>query len=528
LASKAIRMGRVSAKGGIHLFWGLVASTIISLVGVIVAARLLSPSEYGIYTIALTAPNLIAIFRDWGINSAMIKYTAQYKAENKPTNAKNILTAGLLFETILGLSLSIISFLLSGFLATNVFQRPEITLLIQIASFTILTGALLTVAQSAFIGTERMVPNSITLVCQSTAKTVLVSTLVILGLGAFGATVGYTIAALIAGLISILLLRTIYKDLLKQNNSDNRSEIAENVKVMLKYGLPLSISTILSGFLTQFYNFLIAIYATDVAIGNYAVASNFSVLITFFATPITTMLFPAFSKLSPQKEKETLRNVFQFSVKYATLIVVPATTAIITLAQPAVSTLFGEKYGDAPLFLALLSISYIYTAFGNLSLTNLINGQGETKFNMKLALITSAIGLTLSLMLIPQFGIMGLIATTLTAGIPSLIIALRWTKKHYNATVDWVSSAKILLSSATTAAITFIILSQLSFISWIKLIIGITIFLFTFLISIVLTKTINKSDINNLNEITSELGPINQMLNFVLNIVEKLATIFHL
>ena len=99
-------MAKVSAKGGFHLFWGLVASTIISAVGTIFVARLLSPSEYGLYTIALTAPNLIAIFRDWGINSAMIKYIAQYNSENKPANVKSILAAGLIFETVLGLSLS--------------------------------------------------------------------------------------------------------------------------------------------------------------------------------------------------------------------------------------------------------------------------------------------------------------------------------------------------------------------------------------------------------------------------------------
>ena len=524
--SKAADMAKVSAKGGFHLFWGLVASTVISAIGVIVIARVLSPSEYGIYTIALTAPNLIATFRDWGINSAMIKYTAQYNAENNSARVRSILVAGLIFETLLGLALSILSFLLSGFLAATVFRRPGIAPLIQIASFIILTGALMTAAQAAFTGMEKLAPNSITLVCQSTIKTVLVPALVILGLGAYGATVGTIIATLIAGLIGILLMWTIYKNLPKPDNGSGRTGMAEDIKFMFKYGLPLSLSSILGGFLTQFYNFLMAIYATDLMIGNYSVATNFAVLITFFASPITTMLFPAFSKLDPQKEKETLQNVFHYSVKYAALLVVPAAAAIMALADPAVSTLFGDKYTQAPLFLALLAVGYLYTVFGNLSTSNLINSQGETKLYLKLTTVTSAIGLTLSLILIPQFEIMGLIATTLTAGIPSLIISLRWIKKHYTVTVDWISSAKILLASTTAGAATYAILSQLSFISWIKLVIGITIFLFTFLTSILITKTINTSDINNLKEMTSELGPLSHILNSMLNIIEKLTTIF--
>ncbi len=138
--SKAIRIARVSAKGGFNLFWGLVASTVISALGVILVARLLSPSEYGIVTIAMIGPNFISIFQDWGISTAMIKYTAQFKSENKPADVKNILVAGLIFEIVSGLLLSIVSFLLSGFFATNIFQRPNMTPLIQIASFTILPG----------------------------------------------------------------------------------------------------------------------------------------------------------------------------------------------------------------------------------------------------------------------------------------------------------------------------------------------------------------------------------------------------
>jgi len=65
--TKAIKMARVSAKGGFNLFWGLTTSTIISAIGVIIIARLLSPPEYGIVAIAMMAPNLITILRDWSL-----------------------------------------------------------------------------------------------------------------------------------------------------------------------------------------------------------------------------------------------------------------------------------------------------------------------------------------------------------------------------------------------------------------------------------------------------------------------------
>jgi O-antigen/teichoic acid export membrane protein len=517
-------MARVSAKGGLNLFWGLVASSIISAIGVIIVARLLSPSEYGIVAIAMIGPNFISIFQDWGIGTAMIKYTAQFKSENKPANVRNTLVAGLAFELVSGFLLSIVSFLLAGFLATDVFQRPDMMPLIQIASFTIFAGALLTAAQSAFTGNERMELNSITLILQSCLNTVLMASLVILGFGAFGAILGTTVAVLTAGFISIFILLRLYRG--PQAATKDRLRIAETIRNMFKFGLPLSLSAIIGGFLTQFYNFLIAIYATNLMIGNYAVATNFAVLIGLFATPISTMLFPAFSKLNSQEERKTLRSIFHFSVKYAALLVVPVATALIALSGPVVFIVFGEEYTEAPLFLALIAISFLYSAFGSLSLGNLINGQGETRVNLLLTLVTSVIGFPLSLVLIPRLGITGLIITSLTAGIPSLVLGLYWVRKHFGATVDLISAAKILLSSATAGAVTFVVISQLNFNSWAELILGGIIFIFAYATVILSIRTVNQSDISNLREMLNELGPLSRVTDFLLDIIEKIIKVF--
>jgi O-antigen/teichoic acid export membrane protein len=374
---------------------------------------------------------------------------------------------------------------------------------------------------------EKMELNSITLICQSTTKTILIPTLVILGLGTLGVVVGYTIAFFIAGLMGLLLMWTLYKTLPKAPGTELKIMVA--IKTMFKYGLPLSIATILSGFLTQFLNFILAVYATDSIIGNYSVASSFVVLITFFATPVTTMMFPAFSKLDPQKDQTTMKNVFRFSVKYGTLLVVPAATIVMALSQPAVNTLFGDKYGAAPLFLTLLAIVYLYSAFGNLSIGTLINGQGHTTLNLKLTLLTSAMGFPLGFIMISQLGILGLITTILVAGLPSLIISLHWIKKHYSLTVDSKSSAKILLSSAIAGFITYAITSQLSFLSsWINLIIGLAIFLPILITTILLTRTLTKPDLIVLREMVSEIRPLRHLLNSFLNILEKLMTLLRL
>jgi len=522
---KIITQAKISARGGLHLFLGVSLSSVISAVGTIILARLLTPSQYGLFTVAFMPPTLIGLFRDWGINFSVIRYLAQYKSNNNITAAKRVLISGLLCESVLGILLSVACFSLSSFLALNVFNRPEVQPLIGITSITILAGALFTFAQSTFTGFEKMELSSLTMIIQSGFKSFLAPILVLLGYGTLGAVLGYTTAFVISSLLGILTIYVLFHKNLRQEG-DYSNNLASTFKTMLKYGLPLYISTLLGGLLAQFYNFMIAIYCTDFLIGNYQVAINFSVLINFFTTPITTVLFPVFSKLDPEKEMKTLRTIFQSSIKYACLVTIPATAAIMVLSTPLTLTLFGEKYTYAPFFVTLYAISYLYAALGNLSLGNFLNGQGKTIVTMKLSLITLATGIPLGFLLIPMFQIIGLIIAILISGFPSLVAGLWWVKEHYDVTVDFGSSTKIIVASATAAIVTLLILSQIPTLDWKSLVIGGTIFLVTYLVTLPLTRAVTADDIKNLRHMLNELGPFSYLFNLLLNLIEKLTTIF--
>jgi stage V sporulation protein B len=519
--SKAAGMAKISAKGGFHLFWGLLVSTIVSSIATILVARLLGSDSYGLYGIVLIAPNLIGVFRDWGINSAIVKYTAQFRAEDKESKIRSVLFSGMIFEVISGIVLSVFCFVLAGYVATNIFHRPEIVYLIQVASISILANGIVTAATATFIGIERMELNGLMLIIQSIIRTVIMITLVILGFGASGAVIGYTIALIMAALIGGSLVWIQFRKLSK--NNDFKLEIKSYLRMMLTYSTPLSISNILGGFQNQYYTFLLPIYyiTDNTAIGNFGIASTFVVLISFFATPIEKVLFPAFSKLNPKTDKETLQSVFQSSVKYASLLVIPVAAMVLCLAQPAVTTLFGETYSTAPFFLALLTINYVYTAFGSLSTGNFISSQGKTNYILYLTLVSVAAGLPLGYVLIMNFGILGLIVTSTVTAIPTTIISLYWMKKHFGLTVDWPSSLKILMSSAITAALTYTLISQLEFSSLIRLVIGVVFFVLVFVLVSLLTKTINKTDLENLRGMTSGLGLIGKIINRILNLLEK-------
>jgi stage V sporulation protein B len=517
-------MGKTSASGSFRLLIGVATSAIIMAVGTIILARLMTTDEYGLYGIVLIPSTMINLFRDWGINSAMTKYIAQYNFLHKDEEVHDVIVAGLIFEVVTGLALSFLSLFLASFIASTLFNRPTSASFIAIVSVSIISGSLLAASQSGFVGFERMGLNSFTLICQAVVKTAIGPVLVFLGYSVLGAVLGYTISFVAAAIIG---LATFYFILIRpiRKRATHKSNITRTLKTMLNYGVPLSINSTLSGILVQVYAFMMPSFASNTMIGNYQTAVTFAVLLTFITTPIATVLFPAFSKLHPKEEHDLIKTVFTSSIKYTSILLVPATMAVMALSGPMIGTLYGEKYVYGPFFLTLYVVGNLFAVIGNLSAGSFLSGLGETRILMNQSILTLAIGLPLGFILIPAYGITGLLIASLLSGLPSMVWVLYWIWKHYKTKADFQSSAKILAASTLAAAITYLPTTLLNTANWIKLIIGLIVFVAVYILSAPLIGAVNQTDLNTLRTMLSGLGIISKIINIPLNTAEKIALI---
>jgi len=517
---KASEMGHTSAVGSFQLFLGKMVATVLLAVGTIVVGIFILPTAYGLYTIAAIPATTFLLFQDWGVGAAMTRFCAQQRAENKQIDLRKIILAGMTFEVATGLLLTAVSLLIASFVAHNIFEKPASAFLIAIISVTILSAALSAAAQSIFVGFERMKLSSYTMISQAVVQSALAALLVYLGYGALGVTIGYTVSSVISCITSLLLLYfVIFRRLSSQFAF--KSDLLKTLKPMLTYGIPLNISIITAGILAQFYSFMMAIYCSTSIIGNYAIAINFTVLPTFLTIPIATVMFPVFSKINPQKEATLLKQVFVSSAKFTAFLLIPAALAIIVLAKPIIGTLFGNKWSNAPLLLALSVIIYLFAVFGYISINSLLPALGETKFYMKLNLLTIAIGIPLAFILIPALGIIGVIISALIDGIPSIFISVFWTWKKYGTAIDLKSSAKILLTSLMATATSYLFLYFLGVAYWVQLVGGFLLFCGVYLILTPLSGAITQEDIRNLRNIFSDLGILSKILNIPLALMEK-------
>ena len=93
---------------------------------------------------------------------------------------------------------------------------------------------------------EKMHLNSYMLIVQSIVKTGLILGLVFLGLGTVGAVTGYIVSAIVAGIAGLIMMYNMYRALPKPE--DGQLSLLDNIKLELKYGLPISIGGIINWF----------------------------------------------------------------------------------------------------------------------------------------------------------------------------------------------------------------------------------------------------------------------------------------
>ena len=518
---KALKIGQKSAKGSFWLLVGSVISIVILSVSTIIMGALIETDEYGLYVVALIPAATILLFQDWGVGTAMSKYCAQYNNIKEEGSLRKFIKVGLIFGITTGLILTLISLSLANIIASSVFGKPEASYFIVLASVSILSTSVLSGTNSIFLGFEKMKFISILAVCQAILQAGLSLFLVFAGYGTLGIVLGYILPSIATSIFGLILLYFgVYKKL--DSNAPSSFDTTKTLKLFLGFGIPIGASMIISGMVLQFHQFIMAALLDEIVIGNYKMALNFAGLLSFFTIPISRVLFPAFSKLNFQKETKLVKSIFSSSIKYTSFLLVPATLAVMILSQPIISTLYGDKWLYSPLFLSLVAILRLYALFGMITFPSFLNAQGETFFLLKLNLLNLAVGIPLAVLLIPKFGIPGLILADIVDYIPSLIIMILWTEKRYGIKIDFRSSGKIFLASIVATLPTYLYLSIFAAPAWVLLVSGTVLFISIYLAAAPLLGAVNEKDLNNLRTMVSGLGIVSKVINIFLLLMRKI------
>jgi len=328
--------------------------------------------------------------------------------------------------------------------------------------------------------------------------------------------VAHTVSQVIAGLVGLLLLFVF----IKFQNVSKESFSWDILKNFLAYGLPLSIGTLFHGVLAQIYQYIMVLYVTTDLIGNYGAAVTFGTLVSLLTGPISTTLFPLYSKF--KRGDPELKAIFQTAVKYTAMVTLPASLAIIAVAEPLARILFGvNDYPYVPLYLSVYILNYAWEGLGGISLGTLISGIGESKISLRSSILTFATGLILALILVPRFGMVGILVTIVLDSRGGWLHNTIWVKKNLGITVNWGSTARIYIVGFIAFAAAYIVTTHVGLQGWLALISGVSTYFIVYLIGLPVGGAIKRSDMRLIETTINAKGALAPIIHRVISLISK-------
>jgi O-antigen/teichoic acid export membrane protein len=419
---------------------GNVTGFLIGIVTIIAVARLLGPSQYGAYTIAVSFYLLVDAAMSYGLGQYMNKYLTEYSTKGETEKAANTLLLGLLLSFLLGAATMLVG-VCAGYLVSGAYKSSGVSFTtLVIASFVILFAVPFGSETSALIGLGKPMRMAVSVIAEYTVQLVASVLLILLGYGFNGAVLGIVTGYGTGFLVGLAFL-------LNDLSQASLSKLSwQEVKNALAFSLPLGTTNIMNTGVMQLSALLLGIYVASSIIGNYGVATRLNAGIYAMYGAIYTALLSGFSYINARPSENSEAKITK-TVTYALVITLPLLTFMSALSKPLVFLLLSNRYKLAPLYLSLASLGLALFLLGRL-LATIFTAREKTIKVMKFYLATAIAQLVALLVLIPAWGAIGaVVAIFIVGGIVSSFAFAYATEKDLQIRINSKKLAKAYLAN---------------------------------------------------------------------------------
>jgi O-antigen/teichoic acid export membrane protein len=172
------------------------------------------------------------------------------------------------------------------------------------------------------------------------------------------------------------------------------------------------------------------------------------------------------------------------------------------------------------LYLAL----FFFTGLGSLSNLRLLNSQHMTKTSLNINLLQNLITLPMNFVLIPRYGVLGLLVSELLGPRVGTVYSLWAIKKKFGFTPDYQATFKTFIPSFVGLVVAAYLFSLVSLNPWLELFSGGVLVFLIYVLGVVLLGAFSKRDVHDVRIITESIGPISGLLRPILGIIERYAS----
>lgn len=380
----SIRVARESAIGSAILTVGNILSAALTIIAIVIVARLLGPEGYGEYTLAFVAPSIFMQLFGLGVNVAVTRYAALYLSRGEDDRAVQITKRATLFLLLFGVVLSLANYYMAPYMAVVVLGRTALIPYIQLTSIFIIAQAANQASGFAFVGWGLIKEISLFSILQATLRLAISPALILLGFGIYGAVLGQVTPYVVQGAAALV---TLYAFKLRSSSKAPNSFV-NDIKTMIGYGFPIFAGNLAFGSAFQYLMIILASVVTNKIVGEYQAAVNLTAPFSVISNAVTTVLVRSFSTLDGLRAD--VARTFDYAVRYVSFLLTPVVVFLFSSAGLLFDVLYGQFYLGGVILLQLTAISYLPVAFGLTVLPSFLNGIGMSRFTMLLNIAGAA------------------------------------------------------------------------------------------------------------------------------------------
>lgn len=481
-----------TVKGMYQLFVGNIFYTLMMGIASVVVGRILGPSEYGLYSIALIFPPFLYLTVRLGLTAAVTKYPARFRSEGRHAEAVSFAYSTTLFEVATS-AVSVLAFVaLSNTISSTLLDRPALgRLILPVAILSVVGQATFMMTSSSLTALEKYSWAGISQAVQGLVKFVASVLLVVLGFGVLGAVVGYTLSFIVSGALGFVVL-------LRLNTRLAPQDLLADVTVALHYSFPVYLSLLVSGVVPPLIGITLAHTVSNALIGGYSAAYSFIALISIFTYPITTVLFPLFSK--KVQDTKMLGTTYETATRFTALLVVPVATFFVAFAQPLITLFYGNAFSFGSVYLSMFAGISLLAGLGGLAWNSLLNGVGETRLGLGATLAGSVVSIFIAILLVQILGVEGVILGQILGQVASLAIATWMMRVKLGISLGLAGVWKVYAASAFAGLLCYPLGAAISN-SIIAVGAGVLVFLVLIVPALALVRALSESDLDFLQRV---------------------------
>lgn len=408
-----------------------VFSAVTGFLIIVVLSWLLSPEEWGVFSVAKRTGTLISTVALIGITVSMTRYIPMERAR-KSIYADYYGTNAVFIVSIASITVAVI-WLLVLFFIGRLFIQDEILLLALYAASFFFLALMWQLLITSFLRAEGYIRqfNMMTLTGQVFQLIFSTIAIVIIGSRAIYAILGSSIGILMVVIISSVFLIRLGVAFFQREYLNRKIQ-----REMISYGLPRMGMGILEILLVSFSLLLLGFKGNTYEAGLFAIALQFIAILQLIFQPITIVMLPEFSKLHGLEDIRGTETKIQVLIQGWLYIILFALIMLLAFINPVFQLIFKVDYMSAVGLLKILCIGVVPFSF-YLTTYSYINAVAKKPYVLFILFIGIVINVVMFSILVPALGGTGAaIATSggmVAVGIMMSILLLKFQPRAFGA-----------------------------------------------------------------------------------------------